>query len=429
MTISKSSRSVFVPLFFTIAAIFITMPSCGQVPVPGCTDPLANNYNAAATVNNGSCTYNPTAYTPTVKVDPITDFLLEGSGLQMAGNYLWSFNDRGGAAVIYRIDTLTNILLQRVYLQGVENIDWEAIAYDGVNLYIGDFGNNYDGARTDLMIYKFPFGAIRDYVVNPVDTIAASLIEILHFTYSDQPQPPQPVALNTTVFDCEAMIVDSGQIHLFTKNWQTLHATHYVINSISAGAYVATPVELLATNYLVTAAAKAPGRNVVALLGYQNTGTANHFMYLLTGYSNGKYFNGNKRRLDLPNVTIMGQAEGMTFRNGVYGYISNEKFVQTFGPFTITVNQKLQAFNIESYIPVVPTTYSFTGNGNWNITTNWRYDSMPPSLITAGSQIMIDPAPGGKCLLNIPYTLSPGAKLTVAAETEFVVQGNLTQVN
>ncbi len=429
MTISlKMNFSFFTHLFFTATIVFLAIPSCGQV-VPGCTDSLANNYNASATVNNGSCTYNPTSYTPIQKVNPITDSLLESSGLQMAGNYLWSFNDRGGAAAIYRIDTLTNALLQRVYLQGTSNIDWEAMSFDGTYLYVGDFGNNYDGARTDLVIYKFPFSAIRNPIAYPVDTISSLLIDAIHFTYSDQPQPPSPVALNTAVFDCEAMIIDSGRIHLFTKNWQALNTTHYVINSTMAGSYMATPVETLATNYLVTDAAKAPGRNLIALLGYQVTGTASHFMHLLTGYGGGQYFNGNKRRLDLPDVFTMGQAEGLSFRNGVYGYISNEKVVQSVGPFTLTVNQKLQAFNIGNDVPNVATSYRFTGNGNWSMASNWDYDLAPPTVLSAGNEIIIDPAPGGNCLLNIPYTMPAGTKLTIATGKQLVVPGHLTLAN
>jgi hypothetical protein len=428
MTISNTTYPL-IRFLFVLTTVFTTLQSCGQATVPGCTDPTANNYNTAATVNNGSCTYNPTSYSPATKVDPITDSLPESSALQFAGNYLWSLNDRGGGAVIYRIDTITNTLLQRVYLQGVENNDWEAIAYDGTNLYIGDFGNNFDGARTNLMIYKFPFSIIKDHITHPVDTISSSAIQTITFTYSDQPQPPQPVALNTTVFDCEAMIVDSGKIHLFTKNWQAVNTTHYVINGITAGNYVATPVETLNTNYLVTEAAKAPGRSVVALFGYQNAGTANHFMHLLTQYSGGNYFNGNKRRLDLPDAVTMGQGEGLTFRNGGYGYISNEKFTRSLGPFTITVNQKLRAFNINSYIPNVPSTYSFIKNGNWNVASNWNYELIPPTTLAIGSQIIIDSAPGGKCILNVPYTVPAGTKLNVIAGKEFVVQGNLTQVN
>lgn len=109
--------------FFLIILFYSGFPILAYNQVSGCTDPLSNNYNPIATVNDGSCTYNTTVYTPAVKVDPVTDSLLESSGLQMANNYLWSFNDRGGSATLYRIDTLTNTLLQRVILSGATNVD------------------------------------------------------------------------------------------------------------------------------------------------------------------------------------------------------------------------------------------------------------------------------------------------------------------
>lgn len=33
-------------------------PMTAPVEIPGCTDPKANNFNAAATIDNGSCKYN-----------------------------------------------------------------------------------------------------------------------------------------------------------------------------------------------------------------------------------------------------------------------------------------------------------------------------------------------------------------------------------
>ena len=90
----------------------ILIPGISYSQVYGCTDPIANNYNPAATINNGSCSYNAIAYTPLVKIDPLSDTLVENSGLQMAGNYLWAFNDGGGAAAIYRIDTISKVILQ-----------------------------------------------------------------------------------------------------------------------------------------------------------------------------------------------------------------------------------------------------------------------------------------------------------------------------
>lgn len=403
-----------------IAFVYLLAANSSYGQVPGCKDPLANNYNPAATINDGSCTYNITNYTPPLKVNPISDTLIESSGLQMAGNYLWSFNDGGGAAAIYRIDTITNKLLQIVNLSGAQNIDWEDIAFDGTFFYIGDFGNNADGARADLKIYKFPLSAVPpDYAGNPVTSIPAGQIAIINFSYSDQPQPPLPTTINYTKFDCEAMIVDGGKIHLFTKNWIDISTTHYEINSLSAGTYVAAPLETLMTNYLVTAADKANGQNLVALLGYQSIGLGNHFMHLLTGFKEGKYFNGNKRRIDLPNVFKIGQAEGICFRTSTYGYISNERFVP------LSINQKLHSFNISNFISDVGSTYIFNGNGNWDVASNWSNNLIPPAAISANSEIIIDPVSGGTCVLNIPYTVSAGTKITVNAAKAFVIQGNL----
>ncbi len=344
----------------------------------GCKDPAANNYNAQATINDGSCKYNTTTYVPPIKVDPMHPTLVETSGLQMAGNFLWSFNDGSGEPAIYRIDTLTNALLQTVNLGGATNVDWEDIAFDGTHFYVGDFGNNANGARTDLKIYKFALSAIPDYTTNSIVTIPQSQINVINFIYADQVQPPQSGAPNTTRFDCEAMFVDAGKIHLFSKNWVDTITTHYVIADTIAGSYTALPLETLATKYLVTAADKAVGQNVVALFGYQAAGFASHFLHFLSDYSGGFYFNGNKRQIDLPDATIMGQGEGLTFRNGTYGYISNEKFVRSSGQFTLTVNQKLRSFNAASFVSatVLPITLKQFNAANVNGThqIKWNFD-------------------------------------------------------
>jgi hypothetical protein len=209
---------------------------------------------------------------------------------------------------------------------------------------------------------------------------------------------------------------------LFTKNWIDLTTTHYEINGLTAGTYIAMPLETLVTNYLVTAADKPPGQNLIALMGYQGSTPFNHFLHLLTAYNGGKYFNGNKRKIDLPTVLEMGQAEGISFRTGTYGYISNEKVVYSI----FTINQKLHAFDISGMVSKVTSTYIFNGNGNWDVPANWSYNLVPPATIGSGSEIIIDPVPGGQCLLNIPYTVAPGASIKVNAAKNFVVQSNLT---
>lgn|GEM_PF-1061662 len=389
----------------------------------GCTDPMANNYNAAATANNGSCTYNSTAYSPIIKVDPLSDSVIETSGLQFANGYLWTINDKNGKPQLYRIDTLTNVVQQRVFLNGLVNDDWEDLAFDGTCFYIGDIGNNLTGGRTNLAIYKFPFAAID--LTDAADTIETNEIETIHFIYSDQPQPATPSGNNNSKYDCEAMLVDNNKIHLFSKNWVDNTTTHYIINSTDSGSYTAIATESYPVGYLVTAAAKVAGQNCIVLLGYINSGVGSHYLHILSDYRADSFFTGNKRRIDLGDATVMGQSEGICFRNGKYGYISNEFFTRSVGPFTISVPQKLRSFDISSFAGTYFTQYRFIGNGNWSDPANWKDQQTPPSMLLPGNAIIIDPLDYGNCMLDVPYTLSPGALISTVTGKNFIIQGNL----
>ncbi|WP_153799237.1 T9SS C-terminal target domain-containing protein [Foetidibacter luteolus] len=410
---------------FVFSAFVVTvmaLPQHAVSQVYGCTDSAATNYNPAATANNGSCIYNAVEYIPPVKVDRLSDTLIETSGLQMAGNFLWSFNDGGGAAAIYRVDSITGRILQTVYLKGASNVDWEDIAFYNGYFYIGDFGNNATGARTDLKIYRFPLSAIpANFKNNPVVYVPASKISTIKFTYANQPQPPQKSSPNNTQFDCEAMLIDSGRIHLFTKNWVEQNTTHYVIKGISAGTYKAQPVETLATGYLVTGADKSPYQKLVVLLGYQVSGTGRHFMHLLYGYTGTRYFSGNKRKIDLPDVLTMGQAEGICFNGDAYGYISNERFERTVGPIHLDVPPRVHYFNITPYVTGIKATYVFTGNGDWELAGNWVNSQPPVATPGSNTQVIIDPLPGGQCILHTPFTIAAGCELLVKPGKHFVI--------
>ena len=74
----------------------------------------------------------------------------------------------------------------------------------------------------------------------------------------------------------------------------------------------------------------------------------------------------------------------------------------------------------------LPVTYTFTGNGNWNDAANWANNLVPPQPTNVGSEIIINnnTAPGSQCLLNIPYTVTPGTSLTILAGKTLVVPSN-----
>lgn len=77
----------------------------------------------------------------------------------------------------------------------------------------------------------------------------------------------------------------------------------------------------------------------------------------------------------------------------------------------------------------ISTVYTFTGNGNWDDPANWMNSKVPPASLSAGDQIIIDPVDQGECLLDISYTVSPGATLTVMTGKVLRVPGNLSITN
>lgn len=75
--------------------------------------------------------------------------------------------------------------------------------------------------------------------------------------------------------------------------------------------------------------------------------------------------------------------------------------------------------------PTATIRYIFIGNGNWNDSTNWYNNEMPPALPAPGSQVIIDPIEGGECFLDIPYTVPPGSELIIMAGKKFRIAGSL----
>jgi parallel beta-helix repeat protein len=69
--------------------------------------------------------------------------------------------------------------------------------------------------------------------------------------------------------------------------------------------------------------------------------------------------------------------------------------------------------------------YTFTGNGNWNVPANWQTGLMPPTVLTTGSSIIINPIVGGECILNMSQTLMSGTTITVNNNAKLRLPKNL----
>ncbi|NDC77744.1 MAG: T9SS C-terminal target domain-containing protein [Chitinophagia bacterium] len=288
-------------------------------PIPGCTDRAANNFNAAATANNGTCTYDAITLTPTLKFLH-NDTLNENSGTVYWNSWLWHHNDNGGPfpSHLFATDTATRTIRRMIVLgtalSYLPQVDWEDIAQDDTHLYVGDFGNNVNGARTDLKIYKLAKSAI-----SPTSDNVFVTPEVISFRYPDQAVSPTPVAVNTTDFDCEAMVAYNGRLYLFTKQYTGGQTALYELPN-TAGTHVATKLATLNINGLITGADILPDRRVIVLTGY--TLTQQRFAYLLYDFTGNAFFGGNKRRIGLQGIA---QTEAVAFLNNNRIVMGSEK--------------------------------------------------------------------------------------------------------
>ncbi len=84
-------------------------------------------------------------------------------------------------------------------------------------------------------------------------------------------------------------------------------------------------------------------------------------------------------------------------------------------------------FFVKTTTGPIPDVYTFNGNGEWSNAANWLGSKIPPAVLTAPNEIIIDPISGGECLLkiNTAQTINNGAKISVASTKKFRMEGNL----
>ena len=66
-------------------------------------------------------------------------------------------------------------------------------------------------------------------------------------------------------------------------------------------------------------------------------------------------------------------------------------------------------------------TYVFNGTGNWSNAGNWALGYRPSNPLPHGSKVLIDHAPGGNCLLDVPFDLTEGVNLEIAPGKQFII--------
>ncbi|MFH2220165.1 MAG: hypothetical protein ABII68_10970 [Pseudomonadota bacterium] len=195
----------------------------------------------------------------------------ESSGLLRSRRWpgvFWTHNDSRNPAQIFAVrvdgsivkpERITAAEYTGIRVIGAENVDWEDIALDADgNLYIGDFGNNWN-ERRDLAVYvlKEP---------NPFEDTDARVRLRIPFEYPDQNQYPPPEERN---FDAEALFFDGGRLYILTKHRGDTKTSLYRFETLVPGRM--NRLELLGefdTRERVTAADISPDGSRLVVLTY-----------------------------------------------------------------------------------------------------------------------------------------------------------------
>ncbi len=275
----------------------------------GSTDPPALNFSPSATEDDISCKYQIASVEPEWSLE-LDAQINETSGLIHWDGVLWTHNDDTDTR-LYLLDPATAENVGNYDLPGVINQDWEEIAQDDDFIYVGDFGNNR-GDRENLHILRADKTSLKS---------GQPSIDTIWFTYSDQ-QSLVSTGPYQTEFDCEAFIVSSDSIYLFSKQWLSGNTTLYVLPKLP-GSHMARKRESFFVQGQVTGATWLEEERLLVLCGH--TGLIQPFFYLFFDYFGNDFFSGDHMRVNL-NLPFH-QVEAVHTLDGLQYYITNEHFM------------------------------------------------------------------------------------------------------
>jgi len=250
------------------------------------------------------------AFTSAQKLKPqkmakLPSQIKESSGLAVAdSNLIWTMNDSGGGNILFLLNH-QGVLIKTLLLNNADNLDWEDLATDSVDLYIGDFGNN-SNRRKNLVIYKIPRVSKKDSDV--------FIPKEISYSYSDQRQfPPPPSNWN---FDCEAFFHCGDSLFLFSKNNSNPNNGFTKLYRLPdhEGNFTAHLIDSFQLNEPVTAADISPDGKTAALLTYFS-------LWIFKDFPDKDFFLGKIFQFPFKGFT---QKEGICFVNEHELFMSDE---------------------------------------------------------------------------------------------------------
>jgi hypothetical protein len=245
------------------------------------------------------------------KIAKLPKKMYETSGLVFYKNkYLITHNDGGNKSEIYILN-LKGELIKTIDITSTKNHDWEDLAQDEFgNLYIGDFGNNYN-KRDNLSIYILKNGFLNKDEVEPKE---------IKFWYEDQEKfPPSKKKLN---YDCEAFFYKDNALYLFTKCRTKPFTGVSKIYKLPTKkgkhkAQLIGQMTFCKANWQtcsVTAADYFPATKTLAVLTYSK-------LYLISNFHEDKFWEGKIKAFNISGVK---QREAIAFASKNSWFLTDE---------------------------------------------------------------------------------------------------------
>ena len=243
----------------------------------------------------------------------------ESSGLIYYNGKIITHNDSGNPNELYEMNPSSPTITRIVTVTGATNVDWEDITQDGDYIYIGDFGNNVSGNRTDLKIYK----------ISKADYLSTTSVtaETIAFSYSDQTDFT-PTSANNTEWDAEALVsYDASNLILFTKNWVNGITKAYLVPK-TPGSFSLSPLSTtLNSGGLITGGTFNPLSGKLYLARYTppvSPTPLQPFVWVSENFSGNDIFSGTNTQTPLPSSFGFEQIEGITHTDEISYLVTSE---------------------------------------------------------------------------------------------------------
>jgi hypothetical protein len=321
-----------------IKTILLTLTSITIINCGGSTSSPNTSVQGINSINNDNnvSTNTLTAIEGNVsliKITKLPNTIKGNSGLVFIDGNLWTHNDNGNEAKLYKINTATGLIEKTVNISNATNVNWEAITSDNSYLYIGDFGNN-NGNRKDLKIYKILRASL--------ETHNNIIVEVINFSYSDQTDFTNKPYNNN--YDCEAFVAHQDKLYLFSKNWKNQQTRLYALEN-SEGNHIAQYKSTFNIQGLVSDASINSENDILILIGYSKILKPN--VWLFYNFTNNAFFDNNFKKLTLSNNNEK-QIEAVSFKSAYQVYISSENFAFSGFP---TLDANLYSLDFSNIFP------------------------------------------------------------------------------